>query len=96
VLNYDSASRKRSRFYSNAPSALLDLVHIERLGRRAVDHRSGSDVEQRTMALTHDCRAFEQASGKWTWRVGARAEIVKRIQAIVHTRDRDPLFAASR
>ena len=72
---------------------LLHLVHVECSGRRAVDHRSGGDVEPGAVALAHDRRACEQAAGERARLVGARAEVVERVEAVVDTRDRDPAFA---
>ena len=57
----------------NTAFNLLYLVHFECLGRRAVDHRSGGDVEAGAVALTHNRRPCEQASGERARLMGATA-----------------------
>ena len=42
----------------------LAFVHVEWMGRRAVDHGAAGDVEPGAVALAHDRRLREQASGE--------------------------------
>ena len=60
-------------------------------GRRAVDHGAGGDVEPGAVALAHDRRPGEQPAGERASLVGARADVVERVEAVVDARDRDPL-----
>src|SRR5262249_40678851 len=77
----------------NAAFNLLHLVHVECLGRRTIDHRSGCDVEAGAVALAHDRCPCEPPTGERTRRRGAGAEIVEGVKAIVDTRDRDSPLA---
>src|SRR5919112_77170 len=62
---------------------LLDLVDVERFGRRTVDHGAARDVEPGAVALTHQRRRGEQTPGERARCGAARAEVVERIEAIV-------------
>jgi hypothetical protein len=72
---------------------LSDLVHLECLGRRAVDHGAGGDVEPGAVALAHDGRPRQQPAGERASLVGAGADVVERVEAIVYTSDPDPCLA---
>jgi hypothetical protein len=66
---------------------LLHLVDVECLGRWAVDHGSGGDVEPGAVALAHDRRPCEQASGERACLGGAGAQVFERVEAVVDTRE---------
>jgi glutamate/tyrosine decarboxylase-like PLP-dependent enzyme len=75
---------------TNAAVDHLQFIHVERLSCRTAEHGARGDVELRAMALAHDRHPSEPSSGKRARDVGARAEIVERVKAVIDPHDGDP------
>jgi hypothetical protein len=82
-----NVSARVLRSNSNAAFRLLHLVSIESRGCRAIDNRSGCDVETGAVALTHDGRRQKQSPGERAGLAGAGAEIIESVETIFDTRN---------
>jgi hypothetical protein len=72
------------------------FIHIERIRRRATDHGAGSNVEPRTVALAHDCGAFEKTPRQRAGLGRARAKAGEGIETVIDPGDRVHRFRPSR